>query len=320
MITVLLSTKNRAQRLGETLECFCSLQSPIGGWKLVVVDNGSSDHTEAVLQRFSERLPLVRLKESHGGKNSALNTGLAQVEGDLIVLTDDDVMPRKDWLVRFRAAADEHPDYAIFGGVILPRWEVPPPQWVYWLDMGPLYTVTRECLKEGEIPPDQITVIYGPNMAIRSQVFLTGIRFDETIGPTTGSYPMGSETELLMRLRRKQYRSWHVQDAVVEHVIRREQLNKAWVFKRAVRFGRGQQRLYPVKKWGRTPRHLFRDIPLAALRVVIAGLTFNRREFLKSRWHFCYLVGKALEAHHMEDHVTEELPERGVKKTWPNPS
>jgi glycosyltransferase involved in cell wall biosynthesis len=60
-----------------------------GGWKLVIVDNGSTDRTR-------DKLRLTYLFEFKRGKNAGLNTGLAHVEGDLIVLTDDDAVPRTD--------------------------------------------------------------------------------------------------------------------------------------------------------------------------------------------------------------------------------
>src|SRR5690242_1243990 len=114
MLTVVLATKNRAAILRETLEAFCQLQPPSSGWKLVIVDNGSIDQTPEVLASFAGRLPLQTLCEPTGGKNSALNTGLGFVEGDLTVFTDDDTFPHTAWLVELRNAADAQPAYSMF--------------------------------------------------------------------------------------------------------------------------------------------------------------------------------------------------------------
>lgn len=116
VLTVLLATKNRAQLLSRVLESFCSLETPDSGWKLVVVDNGSTDESTKVLESFRGRLPLQALIEANPGKNSALNAGLRFIEGDLTVLTDDDVFPRSDWLVQLRKAANAHPEFTMFGG------------------------------------------------------------------------------------------------------------------------------------------------------------------------------------------------------------
>jgi glycosyltransferase involved in cell wall biosynthesis len=100
VLTVFLATRNRADVLARALKAFAALESPPSGWKLVVVDNGSSDRTPAVLDEYRHRLPLVPVHEPTLGKNAALNTGLAQLHGDLAVFTDVDVLPRPDWLVQ----------------------------------------------------------------------------------------------------------------------------------------------------------------------------------------------------------------------------
>ena len=81
MLTVLFATRNRARILPDVLESFCHLQSPPSGWKLVVVDNGSTDDTPPVIASFANRLPLQYASEPTLGKNFALNTGVALVEG-----------------------------------------------------------------------------------------------------------------------------------------------------------------------------------------------------------------------------------------------
>src|SRR5271165_120774 len=163
MLTVLLATRNRERILRDVMEAYCQLQAPPSGWKLVVVDNGSTDQTSQVLASFADRLPLHCVLEPKPGKNVALNAGLDLVEGDLAVFTDDDTFPRADWLLQIRKAADTHTAHSLFGGVILPRWEVPPPNWLAWIDdSGPLYTITDPSLKEGPIDP---VLVFGPNMA-----------------------------------------------------------------------------------------------------------------------------------------------------------
>jgi glycosyltransferase involved in cell wall biosynthesis len=297
MLTVLLATRNRARTLRDVLGAFCQLESPPSGWKLVVVDNGSTDQTTQVIASFANRLPLHSVFESKIGKNFALNTGLELVEGDLAVFTDDDVFPRANWLTEMRKAVDAQLAYSMFGGAILPRWEVPPPAWIRWLDLGPIFTLTDLSLKEGPLAPNLIPIVQGPNMAIRTNIFQSGTRFDPSIGPSGSSYPMGSETELLMRLGRQGHKAWHVQNAVVEHLVRKEQLDKTWVMRRAVRWGRGRLRMSQnVKFWLGFPRHLFRDIPKEILLMMAARVSFRQEAHLRSRWRLNILRGIASEA------------------------
>jgi glycosyltransferase involved in cell wall biosynthesis len=299
MLTVLLATRNGARTLPSVLDAFCRLQSPLSGWKLVVVDNGSSDQTREIVISFQDRLPLTYLFEEKVGKNAALNAGLAILEGDLAVFTDDDVFPHPEWLIRLRAATDAQPSYSIFGGAILPRWEVPPPAWLEWVCKGPVFTLTDPSLTEG---PTNSSNIFGPNMAIRAEVFANGIRFNSRIGPRGAEYAMGSETELVRRLVRAGHLAWHVQDAAVEHFIRDFQLKRSWVLRRAIRFGRGQYRMSQPEKpealvlWFGVPRYLFRRLFTESLIVLKACLSLNGEALIQARWNLNYLRGQMKEA------------------------
>ncbi len=157
----------------EVLEAFTRLRAPATGWKLVVVDNGSTDKTREIVISFQARLPLSYLFEERAGKNVALNRGLSLLEGDLAVFTDDDAFPHPDWLLALRGSADSQSSYAMFGGVIVPRFEREPPYWLAWAPPGPCFSVSNPLMAEGPTEPCNL---FGPNMAIRADVFRNGTR------------------------------------------------------------------------------------------------------------------------------------------------
>ncbi len=299
MLTVFIATRNGSRTLKDVLCCFARLQSPASGWKLVVIDNASTDGTREIIQSFQTALPLTYVFEENLGKNTCLNTGLAHLEGDLAVFTDDDALPRPDWLIRIREAVDKYPDYSLFGGVILPRWEIAAPAWVEWVPVGPMFSLTDPRMKEGPIDAGSI---FGPNMAVRAAVFCAGTRFDPAIGPKGPNYPMGSESELLERLKRQGHKAWHVQGAVVEHYIRKSQVDKAWILKRAIRFGRGQLRLsrafdpaFASCRLGVPPR-LFLRILRRFVTITTAWLKSDQQRLFLARWELNYLWGHVVEA------------------------
>jgi glycosyltransferase involved in cell wall biosynthesis len=304
MLTVLLATRNGRRTLPGVLEAYSRVEAPQGGFRLVIVDNASTDGTPDLLAPFLGRLPLTLLSETTPGKNVALNRGLSAVEGDLVVFTDDDAFPRPDLLVRLRAAADAHPEFSIFGGVVVPRWEQPPPEWLRWVPQGPVFTLTPPTMVEGPAKPSDV---FGPNMAIRAAVFATGHRFDAAIGPRGTAYAMGSEAEFLRRLMRQGHAAWHVTGAVVEHFIRASQMDAAWIRGRAVRFGRGQFRLAqpeaaePLVSWLGVPRYLFRGLGEQALRMLGACLRRDAQGLFLARWEFNRLWGAAVEARIMRN-------------------
>ncbi len=281
--------------LSSVLEAFEHLQAPSGGWKLVVVDNGSTDRTRQVLNSFETRLPLVHTFEGKTGKNYALNTGLPLIDGDLAVFTDDDTFPYPDWLVKLRMAVDAHPSYSIFGGAILPRWETPPPEWVKLIDIASMFTLTDPTLTDG---PASSGTFFGPNLAMRSEIFKRGTRFDVSIGPRGANYPMGSESELVQRLQRQGHKAWHVQNARVEHFIETGHLNKSWVLNRAIRCGRGQYRLSRASDplSARWPLHLVPRMFRRGLRIARAWVRSNEEELFTARRELKYLWGHFVEA------------------------
>jgi glycosyltransferase involved in cell wall biosynthesis len=294
-----MTTHDGETTLPRVLEAYCALEPPEGGWRLLVVDNASTDETRRILRSFAERLPLTWLHEAQRGQNHARNSALDSVTGDLVVFSDDDAIPRPDWLALLRRAADANPDFAIFGGTILPRWEHPPEEWVLrCVPLSPAFALTGPEWEEGPIRPSWV---FSPNMAIRASVFRAGHRFDEKFGPREGSYPMGSESEFNRRLSREGLRAWHVKKAIVEHIIRPFQMTPDWLASRAVRFGRGQYRLSSQN--GRLPRLVFgvptgpiRGVLSHGARLAVARLRNDPAAILRWRWELGYSIGSALEA------------------------
>jgi glycosyltransferase involved in cell wall biosynthesis len=313
VLTVLLATRNGAATLPRVLDAYCALEPPPGGWKVVIVDNGSTDSSRDTIKSFTERLPLTYVYEPATGKNAALNTGLKSVSGDVVVLTDDDAVPKQDWLIRLREAADANPSASIFGGAVVPLWESKPPAWL--LDDVPLgwtYTVSDPNLKAGAVGARQI---FGPNMAVRRAIFEKGYRFDASIGPDgSRSYAMGSETEFVLRVMSEGARAWYVPTAVVQHCVRVTQMRRSWIIGRMARAGRCECRLYLTYPrtsqwyWGverpphLTPRLLGFPLPLVYLLVrrtgsVVGALASLRKErVFRSLWILSYVYGFTREA------------------------
>jgi L-malate glycosyltransferase len=297
MLTVVMPTHNGAKTLPEVLTAFCQLDCPEGGWKLVVVDNRSTDRTREIVESFFTRLPLTYAYEPIQGKSSALNTGLLSRTGDLCVFTDDDVLPRPDWLVQLRAAADSQPGFSLFGGAIVPRWEAPPEDWLLKWE-GSILAITDPSWEDG---PIAATLLFGPNMAVRSDVLEAGYRFDASLGPVGRRYRMGEDTDFVQRLALAGYRAWHCKRAVVAHMIRKSQMNRQWILRRAYPLGRAsyvrefrESPTYPALLLG-MPRYMFREI---LAQTIGWGRAMLRRESdaaFRERWQLQYLIGRLME-------------------------
>ena len=303
MLTVLMATYDGVATLPAVLDACCRLDPPDQPWQMLIVDNGSMDGTAELIARYTDRLPLLCLREPRRGKNVALNLGLEAVlgepggEDDLLIFTDDDATPAQDWLRQWEACAREHPGYAVFGGAIIPDWAEQPPAWLERLaPLGLTFGLTAPSLPDGPLFPG---LVWGANMAVRRAAFDAGHRFDTSVGPNGGAYAMGSETELTRRLALAGYRVWHCGGARVAHHIRAHQINTSYVLKKAWRFGRGKYRqdrpgMFPELLG--LPRWMLSRYLLECARLVRDAARRDRDGVFRRRWEMAYLQGYFHEA------------------------
>jgi glycosyltransferase involved in cell wall biosynthesis len=229
------------------LSALCGLARDGIDWELVVVDNAGDEATRQLCAGFTGRLPLRYLLCTVPGKNAALNRGLRGAIGDLLIFTDDDILPDPFWLQEMCEGASRWPEHMVFGGRVLPAWPGAPPAFELDPAFGRwTYGTCDPRLPEG---PCQAFLPLGANLALRCSVFQDGITFDEGIGPKGQDYAMGSETDLVLRLQRRGQYPVFLPRSLVRHIIRPEQLEPAWLIGRAFRHGRGETRLRGTVSW-----------------------------------------------------------------------
>ncbi len=106
LISVIIPTYNRATTLGVSVDS--ALGQTFKDIEVIVVDDGSEDHTREVLTRFKDRIRYI--SKDNGGCASARNAGLTEAKGDWIAFLDsDDVwLPKK--LETQVSDLERHPD------------------------------------------------------------------------------------------------------------------------------------------------------------------------------------------------------------------
>jgi glycosyltransferase involved in cell wall biosynthesis len=223
IISVIVATRNRRQSLSRFLDALRALPAQ-PAWELIVVDNGSVDGTETVLSKAAETLPIIVIKESLPGKSRALNRALEHARGDILLFTDDDVVPDPNWLTALHQASIAYPDAIVFGGRILVNYELIP-RWI--VNSYNLRTIlTSEQDLGGDIRrfvDEQYPI--GPNLAVRRRSIEQGsFLWPVNLGPGS-KIPVGDERAFLVQVSHPESRDrLYVPDSVVRHDIKGRRL------------------------------------------------------------------------------------------------
>ena len=119
LVSCIVPAYNAERWLGDALESvFAQTHAPI---ETIVVDDGSTDGTAGVLERYGERI--VGLRQPNAGPAAALNRGILASRGEYIAFLDaDDLWPPRKLelqMARFRAV----PELAACYGLVQNFWD-----------------------------------------------------------------------------------------------------------------------------------------------------------------------------------------------------
>jgi len=176
LVSVIVPTRDRPDRLAECLRSLCAVAYP--RYEIIVVDNAPTTEATAMLVRDQfGHLPQVRyVREALPGPARARNRGLAVARGEIAAFIDDDAICDPHWLTELvRGFAAGH-DVACVTGCILPR-ELETPAQIWFEQFGGLNKGFSRRIFDlaAHRPPDPLYPFTagqfgsGPNMAFRTE-------------------------------------------------------------------------------------------------------------------------------------------------------
>jgi glycosyltransferase involved in cell wall biosynthesis len=117
-LSVIVCTRNRATKLVGCIEALLAMKTEGLRWELICVDNGSTDDTRKVVERFSKNssLPIKYVYEKAERLSQARNSGLSNSSGDVLTFTDDDCIVDRYWLSNISREFREDSSLALLGG------------------------------------------------------------------------------------------------------------------------------------------------------------------------------------------------------------
>ena len=113
-ISAAIITFNRAEWLKDALTSLTKQTRQPD--EVVVVDNGSKDHTKDVVLSFRDRLNIKYVYEPIRGIPHARNAAIRNAAGDIIASIDDDCVADENWLKQIEIPFIKDPHIGVVGG------------------------------------------------------------------------------------------------------------------------------------------------------------------------------------------------------------
>ncbi len=92
-MSVIIPTHNRADQLRNCLDALAEQTETFDNYEVIVVLDGCTDHTEAMLAAAAVPYPLRVLQQERQGQAAARNRGGDAASGRVLLFLDDDVVP-----------------------------------------------------------------------------------------------------------------------------------------------------------------------------------------------------------------------------------
>jgi GT2 family glycosyltransferase len=162
-ISVVVCTYNGARTIADCCDGIKQLEYP--DFEVIIVNDGSTDATEAIVGRYGFRV----ITTPNRGLAAARNVGMDAAEGEIVAYIDDDARPDPHWL-HYLASTFLNTNHVGVGGP-----NIPPPndgivaECIACAPGGPMHVLISDSVAE-HIP--------GCNMAIRKSALLAVGGFD----------------------------------------------------------------------------------------------------------------------------------------------
>ena len=116
-VSVLIDTFNHERFIKEAVRSVLTQDFPVAEREILVVDDGSTDHTPEILRRFGSAIRVLR--KANGGQGSAFNVGIPECRGEIIVFLDGDDWWAQGKLRRVAGLMADDPTLGMVGHAII---------------------------------------------------------------------------------------------------------------------------------------------------------------------------------------------------------
>ena len=196
-VSIVIPAFNAERTIGPCIESLMALDFAKDRYEIIVVNNGSSDGTGRIIDRY----PVTGIREPKKGPAAARNAGIRMAGGKIIAFTDADCVADRNWLKELLVMAAEE-EIGCFVGEFAGQPD---------RRIVARYYSDRALISQRKLLFDAHPGAAGGNIAYRSTVFDAVGMFDE-------SFLKGEDGEMYRRMdRHGRFSTCYNQKAVVYH-------------------------------------------------------------------------------------------------------
>lgn len=169
MISIIVPVYNGERYLAECIDSV--LGQTFADWELIIVDDGSTDGSGAIADRYCRHDDRIRvIHRVNGGMSVARNTGIESVSGEYVYFLDcDDILHPEALALLFDAIETNKADMAIAGAVLGSSYSPKRLGKVCFRNMNPIEVVKDSLYQRG--------ILHAPWGKIYKKTILDKVRF-----------------------------------------------------------------------------------------------------------------------------------------------
>lgn len=216
-LDLVICTYNNAPLLDKTLLAIAGQKvRPEAEWKVLVVDNNSTDNTQDIVKQHQAagKIPhLTVVTETKQGLTQARLCGVQNTSAEWIAFVDDDCFLADDWVKQAIAFAAMHPGCGAFGGQVILDWEVRPAKYV----LKYAYSFAQQKGKQLQ----KKSCLVGAGMVLnRTALARTGWTDKPLLQDRVGTQLIsGGDAEIALRIYGAGYDLWYTPTCRLQHFI-----------------------------------------------------------------------------------------------------
>lgn len=236
-VSIAICTFNRADYLQDTLNNFTQQTAPEQQFEILIINNNSTDDTEAVCNDFIKHNPGLNARlysETEQGLSHARNRATNESNSEWILFIDDDVILPDDFAERALKFINQAKSPCAAGGKILVSFDEGEPDWIP-RELMPMFGLHNLGDAKKRYPAHNFP--RGGNMLIHKDIAEQVGGFNPALG-RTGENLAGSEEKAFFDQTRKQgFELWYLPEMMLYHRIGKQRLNKEYLKKQSVGIG-----------------------------------------------------------------------------------